>query len=473
MISRSALKIILTMKFTLLLLGCCLLQAFASDALSQNPGLSEKYSGVELRKVLSDIESQTDYRFLYHNETIAEKMVEVDMENKTWEEILEQIKESTNVDYKMLENNLIVLTPLKIAQERTVSGTVTDAEGMPVIGASVTVKGTTTGTITNADGQYEIQVPAGQQVLVFSSVGMLTQEVPVGSQTEIAITLAADLVGLDEVVVIGYGTTTKGALTGAVSTVDTRAMEIEVSNDVTKALQGKVAGVQVLNDARPGQSAEIRIRGLGTINSNEPLWIVDGVPATGAPPASMVESVSVLKDAASTAIYGARGANGVILVTTKMGRKNESMNVNFNARTGMSFPKNNKYDIMHDSYEQWGEMFWLIAANDGASPNHPVYGSGATPVVPDYILPQGASEGSPEVDPALYDIQFEHEDGDGIYQIIRTPDKPTDWLDEIYNNALLQDYSLDVSGGADRLAYAFSANYTDQEAIVKYSSYNR
>ncbi len=204
------------------------------------------------------------------------------------------------------------------AQQKTIQGKITDTGNNPLPGVSVAVKGATIGTVTDVDGMYSLDVPDNAVSLMYSYIGMKTQEITIGTQTTINVVLEEDLVGLDEVVVIGYGTRIKEEITGSVSTVS--ADQLQTSNAVSlmNRVQGQVSGVTVMQSDRPGGDATIRIRGVGTINDANPLYVIDGVPVGPGNNINPddVESISILKDASSSAIYGTRGANGVVLITT-------------------------------------------------------------------------------------------------------------------------------------------------------------
>jgi TonB-dependent starch-binding outer membrane protein SusC len=229
------------------------------------------------------------------------------------------------------------------AQEITLTGVITAADdGLPLPGVSVIVKGTTIGTVTDVNGNYQLQVPA-DAVMKYSFIGMQAQEIPVNGRTEINVTLESEAFDVDEVVVVGYGTQKKSLVTGAIAKVG--GDELKKSSDmrVTQALQGKTAGVVISNNSgQPGDQVSIRIRGIGTNGDAEPLYIVDGLPMSGAGTdflnSNDIESIEVLKDAASAAIYGARGANGVILITTKSGEKGEKFTVSYDGYYGVQNP---------------------------------------------------------------------------------------------------------------------------------------
>ncbi len=344
----------------------------------------------------------------------------------------------------------------------TVSGQISDDTGQTLPGVNVIVKGTTTGTTTDIEGNYSLNAPE-DAILVFSFIGYKIQEVPVAGKSILDVRLEQDIETLDEIVVIGYGSRTKAELTGAVTTVNKDYLTQQPVSNVSKALQGGASGVTVVSAATPGGDAEVRIRGMGTINNNGPLWVVDGVFGADAPPPNQVESIQVLKDAASTAIYGARGANGVILVTTKTGKKNQAAKIDVSVRTGFNSPTA-KYDLMKDP-QLVGEMWWLEYQNDGLPTTNPHYGSGATPQLNDYLFPNGASVGDPSTDPDLYD-QIN-------YPITRSNPEGTDWFEEIYQQSTIQDINLSISGGSENTTYAFHGNYLDENGILKNTNYKR
>ncbi|KJF45413.1 SusC/RagA family TonB-linked outer membrane protein [Draconibacterium sediminis] len=346
--------------------------------------------------------------------------------------------------------------------QTAVTGTVTGEDGVGIPGVSIVVQGTTQGTITDLDGNYTLTLPDGAEKLTFSYIGMLTQEVEIAGQSTINIVMKADVIGVDEVVVVGYGTQMKEELTGAVSTVSAEKLETTSETSVASRLQGQVAGVTVTSANRPGADATIRIRGIGTINDPNPLYIIDGVPAgpgNNIPPGD-IESISVLKDASSAAIYGTRGANGVVIITTKRGRANQQPSINFSVRTGVT-KATNKYDLLNTP--EYAEAVWLSFANRGIAPSHQQYGSGSSPVIPDYILPGGAMNG--EVDESAYSYP-----GNVIFKANK---QGTDWYDEIYQTGIIQEYDLSISGGGKNSTYAFSANYLDEEGILKWTEFKR
>jgi len=350
----------------------------------------------------------------------------------------------------------------KQADDINVSGIVSDETGEPLPGVNIVVKDTSIGTITDIEGRYTLKAPE-DGTLTFSFIGYKSQEVAINGQSNINISLVLDQETLDEVVVIGYGTRNKAEVTGAITSVDKNYLDQQPTANVTKALQGSASGITVVSPATPGGNAEIRIRGMGTINNNGPLWVVDGVFGAAPPPPNQIESIQILKDASSTAIYGARGANGVILVTTKSGKQNQPAQIQLSVRSGFSAPSA-KYNIMTDP-NLIGEMYWLEYQNDGLPTVHPHFGTGATPTLNDYLFPNGASFGDSGTETDLYNQQN--------YPITLINREGTDWMEEIYQNGLVQDFNLSVSGGSQNTTYSFHANYLDEEGILKHTSYQR
>jgi len=362
------------------------------------------------------------------------------------------------------------------AQTKTLSGTVTGEDGAPIPGVTVMVKGTAVGTVTDLDGKYNLTgVPADAETLVVSYIGMKTQEIEIGNQTVINATLAPDVVGVDEVVVVGYGTQQKKSLTGSVASVTADELRAVPSANAASRLQGRVAGVTITNDNSPGGDVSVRIRGYGTINNNDPLYVIDGVPTTGGLSRinpNDIESMTVLKDASSAAIYGVRAANGVVIITTKRGKAGKPK-VSFDARYGVQRTIN-KLDLLNT--QEYGDLVWQVAANDSylsgttVIPNHPQYGSGASPQIPDYIIPTFAFEGEANTDPSTYN----NDDTAGVLNLITRANKQgTDWYDEIFDPAPIQEYNLGISGGTDKSNYAISLGYLNQDGVVIHTGFER
>ena len=339
------------------------------------------------------------------------------------------------------------------AQSGEISGTVVDATGESVIGATVMEKGTSNGTVTDFDGNFKIKVEAGK-TLVFTYIGFQTQELP--AQDGMKVVMQDDALTLNEVVVTGYTTQRKADLTGAISTVSVDEMAKQNENNPMKALQGRVPGMNITADGNPSGAATVRIRGIGTLNDNDPLYIIDGVPTKAGMHelnGNDIESIQVLKDAASASIYGSRAANGVIIITTKKG-KDGKIKVNFDGSVATSF-YTNKIETMNAS--EWGRAFWQASVNDGLDPNNNNLGY-------NYDWSYDAL-GRPVLSGMTMDMFLDEN------ATVRTGD--TDWFKEITRTGVVQQYNLSVSNGGEKGNAFFSMGYYDNQGTIKDSYFNR
>ncbi len=345
------------MRIAVILLLVGFLQTRANDAYSQKTRLSINFSNTELVTVLDKIENLSEFYFLYNEKLIdANRKVTIDAKDEKIEEVLKALFSGTDVEYSILDRKIILAPAYMSAVQQTgkkVSGKVTDSSGATLPGVSVVVKGTTTGVITDNNGNYSLSNIPDNATLIFSFVGMKTQEVKIGTQASINVILIEETIGLEEVIAIGYGTVKKSDLTGSVSSVKTSELQQTPMTSIDQGLIGRASGVQVTQTSgMPGAVASIRVRGSSSIQGgNEPLYVIDGFPvysgggfgntggkvqmsglATVNP--SDIESIEILKDAAATAIYGARAANGVVLITTKSGKKGHDI-ITFEANYGI------------------------------------------------------------------------------------------------------------------------------------------
>ena len=336
---------------------------------------------------------------------------------------------------------------LAFAQGKQITGVIKDGTGEPMIGVNVLVKGTTNGTITDFDGKFAISDVKNSDVLTITYVGYVQQSIPVGNQTSFNIILKEDTETLDEVVVIGYGTVKKRDLTGSVASVSNETLTANPVSDVSQALQGKLAGVSVVSqDGRPGAEVSIRVRGGGSITqSNDPLFIVDGFPVSSISdiPADQIETIDVLKDASSTAIYGARGANGVILVTTK-GAKTDKLSVTYNGYVQTKAAAKTLDPLSAQDYVkyQWAYADALERTGGAVS---------ADGVAKYFGL--GAAYGNHFADYANVDVH--------------------DWTDDMLRNAIAHTHNLSISGGSEKTKFVLNVNYLNDEGIKINSGYNR
>lgn len=359
------------------------------------------------------------------------------------------------------------IVPSDNLQQKAISGLVNDVNGNALAGVNVVEKGTANGAITTADGKFTLSVNSSNSILTFSFVGYITKDVLIGAQTSVTVILEEALSALDEIVVVGYSTQTRKSLTGSVSTVSAAELSESAATNPMQRLQGKVAGVTVLNQHTPGEGSTIRIRGMTTINDANPLYVVDGVPGGNYSP-NDVESITILKDAAAQSIYGARAANGVVLITTKSGKKNQKVNMTVNVRQGIT-KNSNQYDLLNT--QEWGEMLWLEAKNGGVTGySHQQLGNGATPVIPYYIFPTKTAEGA--VDLTKYDNKLSVIDGTDTYLITRSS-PGTNWMQESQRNAAFKDYTIDITGGSANTTYAFLLGYTKEDGVFKWTGFDR
>jgi TonB-linked SusC/RagA family outer membrane protein len=330
-------KYFLTMKLTLLAILLFVAQGFAINSYSQGTRLSLKIENQSIKHVLNSIEDQTDYYFLYNSRFVnVEKKVSLNLPDNSIENVLNKLFSGTNIKYEIVDRQIILSNQTQVVsqvKDLSVSGIVTDSEGAPLPGVTVIIKGTTVGTITDFEGRYTLNNINTDAILVFSFVGMQTLEVPVANQTLISVSLEEETIGLEEVVAIGYGTIKKADVTSSVGTVKSEDFNVGSVQDAGQLIQGKVAGLSLnTTTGDPTQGTSIRLRGNTTLygTSTDPLILVDGVPSDlNTVAAEDIESIDVLKDGSAAAIYGTRGTNGVIIITTKRAGANYTSNVEY------------------------------------------------------------------------------------------------------------------------------------------------
>ena len=347
---------------------------------------------------------------------------------------------------------LLFCSTIMYAQE-AISGTVFDATGEPIIGATVMEKGTSNGTVTDFDGNFKVKVQAGK-TLVFTYVGYnpLEQAAANGMQ----VTLKEDALSLNEVVVTGYTTQRKADLTGAISTVSVDELAKQNENNPIKAMQGRVPGMNISADGSPSGAATVRIRGIGTLNNNDPLYIIDGVPTKSGMHelnGNDIESIQVLKDAASASIYGSRAANGVIIITTKKGKEGK-IKIDFDASLSIQTYAH-KMEVLNA--KEFGQVMWQGFVNDGLDPNQNglgynydwSYNAQGTPILNGITM-------NKYLDPAG-----------------TTPAADTDWFKETTRTGLIQQYNVSLSSGSEKSSSFFSIGYYGNKGIIKQSDFNR
>ena len=467
-------KLLVGMKFTLLFVLLATFQV-TGTVYSQSTKLSLDLQNKSLTEILEVIENTSEFKFLYNNDQVNDKVfTEVNFDKKSVDEILLELLEGSNCTFSILENNLVVISPVNSAmQQKPVSGTVKSETGELLPGVTVLIKGTTTGTVTDIDGNFSLTA-SSSDVLVFSFVGYQAQEVAVGDNLSFEISLLEDVFGIEEVIAVGYGTQKKASITGAIAQYDAEQLSERPVHAVDQALVGQMAGVHVKQTSgMPGKGMSIQIRGTGSITANnEPLYVIDGFPlemsaqnssgafANGNPLDNInpndIESIQVLKDAASAAIYGSRASNGVVLITTKKGKSGKAT-INFNMYTGWTEP-NRKMDVL--STDEWIDraieyMDERYIAGDPGDQNRSASDSYET-----RLANVGKFDRNVMPDPDWYKSDL------GKYESV-------DWQDEIFRKGLVQNYQLSASGGTDGIKYFVSGDYLDQQAYFKNVDYER
>uniref|UniRef100_UPI003217344E SusC/RagA family TonB-linked outer membrane protein n=1 Tax=uncultured Draconibacterium sp. TaxID=1573823 RepID=UPI003217344E len=450
---HEAKKYVRIMKLTWFLILALTLQTSAS-LWSQNTKMNVYLKNTTLLELFTQIEKNSQYRFFYSNDEIdVTQRVTVKANDEVIGDILSEAFKELPYSFKELRNNMILVetkTGEKAIgqQQKSVSGKVTDITGEPLPGVTILVKGTTNGTVTNIDGNYAIPNTSENTTLVFSFVGMIAQEIVVGSQTSIDVVLKTDAIGIEDVVVVGYGTQKKVNLTGAVGIAKGEVLENRPITNALEGLQGTVAGLNITNaNGEPGSNPKINIRGATSINGGSPLVLVDGIEMNlNHINPNDIESVSVLKDAASAAMYGARAAYGVILVTTKSGHLNQKVKVEYS---------NNFYAAQPTILaEKSNSLKFALYANEMRR------NRGAA----DAILPEEFDFIKQRINGEINTDWTPKSDGSGVYWATGN----TNWSDLVYDKAAPgQNHNVSVSGGSDKISYRLSAGYIDYDGVVK------
>ncbi|WP_372775322.1 TonB-dependent receptor [Mangrovibacterium sp.] len=421
------------MKVLILLLTATMV-SFASGSYSQGKAYTIQLKNANLLEVFSQIEQQSNMQIAYDISSIdIQRKVDISATQQSVEDILDKVLEDTGLSYKIMNRYIVIsksegetaLVTAQSQQPRKISGQVTDSGKLPLPGVAIVVKGTTNGTITDFDGNYALSDVPGDAILVFSFVGMELQEIPLQGRSLVNVVMQEQTIGIEEVVAIGYGVQRKEAVTGSVASMKGDELRETPSSNITQALQGRMPGVEMSQtSSQPGAEMQIRIRGTRSLNaSNNPLVVLDGIPFAGSigdinP--NDIKSVDILKDASATAIYGSRGANGVILVTTNKGQRGQKAQINYSGYYGV---KNvfAKYPMMN------GEEF--VALRKAAD---------------------------------MFTNALDESD-----------DVNTDWQDLLYRTGVVTSHDVTISGGTEQGTYNFGAGYYHDEAVVPTQQYDR
>lgn len=463
-------KIFKIMRNILILLLFTVFQVFAESSYSQNTKLTMQLEEVSVSDILDAIEEQSEFYFLCNKKLVdINRKVSIFIQDEDINTILAQVFTGTDVDYVVMDRQ-IVLSPSRYLTEAkskfqplTVTGVVTDENGDPLPGLSIRIEGTTRGTVTNLEGEYTIEVQDPSSVLIFSFVGYTTQEVVVGNQTVLNITLNQDIFGLDEVVVIGYGTAKKADLTGSVASVSADDYNLQSMTQVTDMLTGTVAGFYAIQGTSAAGGSSMEIRGPTSLTAEtDPMIVLDGVIYTGSlrdinP--NDIETIDILKDASSAAIFGAKAASGIVLITTTKGRISKPT-INFSTKIGMAEPAQERLPLSPEEFIQFRKDWFRTDFPD--KPYHFYTEPENLPsdvsieewrAYGDAPLPDDTDEWMARM--RFFPIEQEN------YLAGRT----INWYDVVMRQGLRQDYDLSLSGGTEQTKYYWSIGYVDNEGI--------
>jgi TonB-linked SusC/RagA family outer membrane protein len=422
------------MKLTILILLLSVVQLLASQSFAQSTRLNFNLKNATVEEVLMKIETQSNYYFIYNRDAVdVSRKVDVSFVDQKITDVLTTLFRGTDVDFEIQDRHIILKSAVaETSQQKGISGAVTDATGAPLPGVSVVIKGTTDGTITDANGNYSLAKANDNSILIFSFVGMKSQEIVTKGKSIINVTLLEETVGIEEVVAVGYGQQKKVSITGAVGNIKSKSIN-QLANNTTAAMQGAAPGLTILDKGgSPGRgNTTMRIRGITTINNSDALLLVDGVEQriSDINPDD-IESVSILKDASTTAIYGSRAANGVVLITTKRGKEGE-MKIDLNTYMGVQSVNNRPEHMETVTYMR--------------QQNYAFKNAGQNPRYSETFIQEWMT--NHDSDPITYR-------------------KANQWQDVMYSNAMQQNYSLNVSGGNEKARGLMGLRYYKQDGVI-------
>ncbi len=493
--------ILLVMKITIVQLTLAFIFTFSlyakkssgQEILDKKVSLSVE--NMEIKKVISKVQNQTGVKFIYSPNTInARRKISFNVTDKTLGIFIDEIIRPLSIDYKIVDGQVLLFPQANSNQTNTdssvissnqnlqtntllindniVTGTVTDNNGNPLAGATVAVKSNRSiVTATDNSGKFRLDVGSPSAVLVITYTGFKTQEINVTANQSVSIILAIAENSLDAVIVTGYSKQSKKDVTGAVSTVSSDVIAKTPVTDVGSVLQGRVAGVSVDDQGGPGETAIVRIRGFGTNGNNDPLYVIDGVQIRGGSNLinpNDIETITVLKDPSTTSLYGAQGGNGVIVITTKTGKRGTAPKLEYSAYGSWETPTTYPKSL---SPQEYADAYWNYLKNSNLPLTDQYYGSGATPVLPDYIIernsgvPIVAAEGSPEANPALYNLNN--------YRILKTNKSGTDWFRSLIQQSFTNNHQLTISGATDKSNYSLGLGYLDNQGTLLATYFRR
>lgn len=470
---RKSKRLLLMTKLSLLLMFAAVMNVTAS-VYSQTVRVDLDLKNATLESVFQEIQEQTEFDFFYKNEHLpAGKTISKIYSNARVDAVLDDVLAGTGLIYRVLNKEIVITKGQEsdsgrdevfAAQQKTVTGKVTDDTGAPLPGVSVIVKGTTIGTVTGEDGRYELALPQGANTFVFSFIGMKSREVEIGNRSAIDIQMEQDVIGLDEVIAVGYGTMKKSDLTGSVQRVDASQYENQQTTNMLEMLSGTVAGFNSNQGTSAAGGGSMEIRGPTSLAAdNNPLVVLDGVIYNGSLSdinPNDIETIDVLKDASSAAIFGARSASGILMVTTKRG-KTSKPTINFSSKAGITGVTKQILPLTPEQYligrgDFWADLFQNKPEYYYTNPNE----------LPSNITLEEWKNW--DVTPSDDPIQMWF-DRMGMTQVELDnykAGKTVDWYDLVYRNGIHQDYDLSLSGGTQNLRYYWSVGYTDNEGVI-------
>ena len=484
-------KLLLTMKISAFLFFCGMLNGLAAPGYSQSARISLDISNSTIEQVLDEIEDRSEFYFLYNQKLVdVSRRIDIVAENRSIKDVLDKIFSDDNISYLVMDRQIILSSRdeannTREIQQTRITGRVTSERNEPLPGVTVLVKGTSIGTITDANGNFTLTDVSKGSVLQFSFIGMKTLEIEVGSGNLINVVLSEDSIGLDEVIVIGYGTQKKRDVSTSIASVSTEALRDKPVANFTQAVSGQLAGVRILNSNNaPGGGSVIRIRGVNSINAtNDPLIVIDGFPLKdgfskdenplNSINTSDIESIEVLKDASSSAIYGAQAANGVILITTKKGKIGKpTININVSSGFEQMIHKMdvlNREDFLRFLDDSRAQAYIVEDPRFGTNnPNDPQWSwsdDNDTRIYnwTNYSSNAAAMQGGN----VLYNRWIT------VTDETKAQTADTDWQDLATDIGKVNNLQLSTTGGTEHLKYMISGGYYSQDGVTAASGYNR
>jgi len=460
-------KLCLMMRLMLFFVLVSVFVVHANTASSQSGKCTLIFENASITEIFEKLEAELSIGFLVPSDLLRDQSkISLSFKEASVEDVLDQLLTPRNYEFEFVGKNIVITRKSgleSVVQQRSVKGQVTDSEGAPVAGVTIVIKGTNNGTISDPEGNYTLLNVSGDAILVFSFIGMRTKEITVSGKPVINVVLQEDLIGLEEVVAIGYGTAKKSDITGAIISVRENELKSRPVSNAFEAIQGKAAGVDVTSNERPGEIGQIYVRGVRSLTaSNTPLYVVDGIPVMSSSGIETmntadIESIDVLKDASATAIYGSRGANGVILVTTKKGKEGR-LSLNYNGTVTVETIQDRTRMMDASEYLTWRR--WAYYYKDSG-----LYPRGDQPTKEnDYVIFLGAN------DQFAWNNILKGWDG-GTWDGSKV--ETTKWTDMVIRTAISTEHNLSASGGTDKVQAYGSFGYLNNQGTMKGQDYTR